>query len=99
VLFGTGRYTGNPMAAHVRLTAFTDMRVERFERWLALFEGTVDELFAGEKAEQIKRAAGDMANVIHARVNAVPDPRFDPASLTPEQRERYARYKAGPAVS
>jgi hypothetical protein len=24
----------------------------------------------------------------------VPDPRFDPANLTPEQRERYARYKA-----
>jgi hypothetical protein len=35
-----------------------------------------------------------MANVIYARINDVPDPRFDPARLTPEQRERYARYKA-----
>jgi hypothetical protein len=31
--------------------------------------------------------------VIYARINHVPDPRFDPASLTPEQRERYSRYK------
>jgi hypothetical protein len=35
-----------------------------------------------------------MANVIYSKINAVPDPRFDPANLTPEQRERYARYKA-----
>ena len=58
------------------------------------FRATVDDLFAGEKADHIKRCAEDMANVIYSKINAVPDPRFDPANLTPEQRERYARYKA-----
>jgi hypothetical protein len=40
-----------------------------------------------------------MANVIYSKINAVPDPRFDPANLTPEQRERYARYKATDPMS
>jgi hemoglobin len=96
MIFRTGNYVGNPLAAHARLTAFTTMGREQFQRWLALFTTTVDELFAGEKAEHIKRAAEDMANVIHARINHVPDARFDPANLTPEQRARYSNYK--PAV-
>jgi hemoglobin len=61
-----------------------------------LFRGTVDDLFVGENAEHIKSCAADMANVIFSRINHVPDPRFDPANLTPEQRERYARYKSQP---
>lgn len=93
MIFRTGDYIGSPLAAHGRLTAFTSMGREQFERWLALFTATVDELFAGEKAEHIKRAAEDMANVIHARINNVPDARFDPANLTPEQRTRYFNYK------
>lgn len=93
VLFRSGGYTGNPLAAHAKLVPLTDMGRAQFDRWLTLFRGTVDDLFAGEKAEHIKNCAEDMANVIHARINNVPDARFDPANLTPEQRERYARYK------
>lgn len=93
VLFRSGGYTGNPLAAHARLVPLTTMGREQFDRWLMLFRGTVDDLFAGEKAEHIKNCAEDMANVIHARINNVPDARFDPANLTAEQRERYARYK------
>ena len=93
VLFRSGGYTGNPLASHAKLVPLTSMGREQFDRWLMLFRGTVDDLFAGEKAEHIKYCAEDMANVIHARINNVPDARFDPANLTPEQRERYARYK------
>ena len=93
VLFRSGGYTGNPLASHAKLVPLTSMGREQFDRWLMLFRGTVDDLFAGEKAEHIKNCAEDMANVIHARINNVPDARFDPANLTPEQRERYARYK------
>lgn len=94
VLFRTGGFTGNPLAAHARLVPLTDMGRDKFDRWLQLFRGTVDDLFAGERAEHIKNCAADMANVIYSRINQVPDPRFDPANLTPEQRERYARYKS-----
>lgn len=96
VLFRSGGYVGNPLAAHAKLVPLTAMGRAQFDRWLTLFCGTVDDLFAGEKAEHIKRCAEDMANVIHARINDVPDARFDPANLTPEQRERYARYRPQP---
>ena len=59
-----------------------------------LFRVAEAKLFAGEKAEHIVRAAEDMANVLYSKVNDVPDPRFDPANLTDEQRARYTSYKA-----
>lgn len=93
VMFRSGGFTGNPLAAHAKLVPLTDMGRDKFDHWLKLFCATVDDLFEGEHAEHIKRCAEDMANVIHARINQVPDARFDPARLTPEQRERYARYK------
>lgn len=93
VIFGTGGFRGNPLAAHAKLTAMTTMGREQFDRWLMLFQTTVDDLFVGEHAEHIKRAAHDMANVIYSRINHVPDPRFDPENLTEEQRERYKKYK------
>lgn len=96
VLFRSGGYTGNPLGAHARLVPLTEMGRPQFDRWLTLFCETVDRLFAGPKAEHIKNAAADMANVIYARINRAPDPRFDPANLTSEQRERYARYRTTP---
>ena len=96
VLFRTGGYKGNPLAAHAKLTSLTEMGRTQFDHWLQLFEATVDTHFAGENAEHIKRCAADMANVIYSKINGVQDPRFDPANLTPEQRERYAQYKKKP---
>lgn len=93
VLFRSGGYTGNPLAAHARLTPLTAMGRPQFDRWLELFQATVDRLFAGPNADHIKNCAADMAQVIHARINGIQDPRADPARLTPEQRERYARYR------
>jgi len=97
VLFRSGGYTGNPIAAHAKLLPQTEMGRIQFDHWLLLFRTTVDDLFVGEKTEHIKNCAADMANVIYSKINAAPDPRFDPANLTTEQRERYARYKASAA--
>lgn len=93
VLFRTGGYKGNPLAAHARLAPLTKMGKEQFNRWLSIFKSTVDENFSGENADHIKNCAEDMANVIHGKINHVPDPRFDPANLTDEQRARYAKYR------
>ncbi len=93
VIFGAGTFRGNPMAAHAKLVPQTEMGLPQFQRWLTLFRETVDTLFEGERAAHIKNCAEDMANVIYSRINGVPDPRFDPANLTPEQRERYSRYR------
>ena len=94
VIFRSAGYTGNPLSAHARLVPLTAMGRPQFDRWIAVFTATVDSLFSGENAEHIKSAASDMANVIHAKINGVEQARFDYSKLTPEQRERYASYRA-----
>lgn len=93
VLFGNGGFRGNPLAVHKQLVAETVMDWPRFQRWVGLFRETVDELYVGERATHIKSAADDMAHVIYSKINNVPDPRFDPANLTPEQKARYSNYR------
>jgi hemoglobin len=93
VLFRAGTFRGNPIAAHAKLVPLTDMGWPLFARWLELFRETVAEHFAGERADHIVRCAEDMAQVIHSKIHAIPDVRFDPASLTEEQRARYAAYR------
>ncbi len=95
VLFRDGGFRGDPIGKHARLVPLTTMGREQFDRWLELFRETVDELFSGENAGHIKRCAEDMANVIHSKINAIPDDRLDPARLTPEKRARYAAYRDG----
>lgn len=95
VLFRDGGFRGDPIGKHARLVPLTTMGREQFDRWLELFRETVDELFSGENAGHIKRCAEDMANVIHSKIHAIPDPLFDPARLTPDQRARYAAYRDG----
>jgi hemoglobin len=97
VLFRDGGFRGDPIGKHARLVPLANMGREQFDRWLALFNESVDELFAGENAGHIKRCAADMANVIHAKINAIPDGRFDPANLTPARRARYAAYRPAPS--
>lgn len=93
VLFRAGTFRGNPIAAHMKLIDRADLSWPMFERWLELFRGTVDQLFAGENAGHIVRCAEDMARVIHSKIHAIPNPRFDSARLTPEQKARYASYR------
>lgn len=93
VLLRAGTFRGNPLAAHAKLVSMADMSKASFDHWREIFTETVNELFEGTNAALIVRSAEDMANVIYSKINQVPDPRFDPANLTPEQRERYARYK------
>ena len=93
VLFRSGTFRGNPIAAHMKLIEQTDLSWPMFERWLELFRATVDDLFLGENAGHIVRCAEDMARVIHSKIHAIPNPRFDPANLTPEQKARYASYR------
>ncbi|EDY19563.1 hemoglobin-like protein [Chthoniobacter flavus Ellin428] len=93
VLFRTGNFSGNPLATHARLVPLTTMGPPQFERWLALFTATVDELFAGEKANLLKASAADIANVLHTKINKLPPTPFDFSQLTPEQRAHYASQK------
>jgi hemoglobin len=94
VLFRANTFRGNLIGVHAQLIPAAGMDRELFEHWLTLFRQTVAENFEGPKAGHILRCAEDMANVIYSKIHNVPDPRFDPAKLTPEQRARYANYRS-----
>ncbi|MBP6687199.1 MAG: group III truncated hemoglobin [Lacibacter sp.] len=72
IIFHTGSYTGNPMRAHMNLHGQSAMKKEHFDRWLQLFNETVDELFEGEKAEQAKQRALSIATVMQINIAQLP---------------------------
>jgi hemoglobin len=58
VILTSGRYKGNPMIAHMRLKM---VRPPHFERWLALFRETTNDLFAPEIAQTFTARAENIA--------------------------------------
>lgn len=57
ILFFSANYEGNPMAKHKELHQKSTMTKTHFDHWNQLFIQTVDELFQGKKAEEIKNRA------------------------------------------
>ena len=92
-LFRAGTFRGNPIAAHAKLIDQADFGWPMFERWLAMFRETVEELFSGENSGHIIRCAEDLARVIHSKIHNIPNPRVDSTQLSPEQKARYAQYR------
>ncbi len=71
-LFHQSVYKGNPMRVHVKLNQKEPLKKSHFERWLKLFNETVDELFEGEKAESVKTKALSIATVMQIKVYQAP---------------------------
>ena len=71
IVFHTGSYAGNPMEVHKKLHAISAMHHFHFERWLKLFNETVDDLFEGEKSFQIKQRALSIATVMQIKIDDV----------------------------
>ena len=59
VMLTSGRYKGRPLPAHLKHARA--MTPDRFERWLALWKQTTDELFAPEAAAALQAKAGRIA--------------------------------------
>ena len=57
---GGANYTASPFGPHKPLA----LQQEHFDRWLSLFEQTLNECFAGPIAEQIWQKAGNVANMM-----------------------------------
>ncbi|WP_133272946.1 group III truncated hemoglobin [Hymenobacter radiodurans] len=68
LLLHTSRYHGQPFLKHIPLP----IAGEHFQRWLTLFLGTVDELFAGPVAEEAKLRAQNIAHVFESRLRPNP---------------------------
>lgn len=59
VMRTSGRYKGNPMAAHGRL--LDRITPEMFDRWLALWASTTDDMLPPDHARAMQEKAGRIA--------------------------------------
>lgn len=64
VLFGIPGFTGNPFARHAPLS----LNREHFDRWLLLFNRTIDEKYEGIMATQTKKKAEMMAEMFISKI-------------------------------
>ena len=68
ILLGAQTYRGGAFAAHAAVHAKVRLRRGHFDRWLGLWHATVDELFAGPRAEVAKAHADRVARAFHERL-------------------------------
>lgn len=61
LLLGEQGYRRHTMNIHRTLHGRRPLRAEDFQRWLAFFTGTVDDHFAGARAERAKQIAAAIA--------------------------------------
>ena len=64
MLLGEMTYKGNPLQSHLDLP----IEGKHFSQWLTLFEETLDEHFAGEKAEETRMRARAIAGVFQHKM-------------------------------
>ena len=84
VLFGKALFKGNPMEVHFKLNKDQPLTATEFERWKGLFMETIDELFAGEQAEETKKKAASIADLMHFKINS---PRPFGITVKPKEQE------------
>src|ERR1700753_2282852 len=61
ILLGAHSYGGGASAPHAALNARAPLRPGHFDRWWWVWQQTVDELFAGERAQLAKAHAARVA--------------------------------------
>ncbi len=75
MLLGERSYGGGAFAPHARLHARARLHEGHFERWLTLWSASVDERFAGPRAEEAKAHATRVARAFLGRLAAYdPEP-------------------------
>jgi hemoglobin len=74
ILLGTRSYDGSPFDPHAAIHARIGLKPGHFGRWLALWTLTVDELFAGPRANLAKSHAIRIAQAFHQRLQSLPSP-------------------------
>ncbi|MCW3003798.1 MAG: hypothetical protein JWQ20_3096 [Conexibacter sp.] len=72
MLLGSRSYTRGAFGPHAALHAQVPLRAGHFERWLVLWRTTVDELFAGERAESAKAHAVRVGRAFQRRLQGPP---------------------------
>ncbi|RYD58811.1 MAG: group III truncated hemoglobin [Sphingobacteriales bacterium] len=69
IAFGKQDYSGSPIGKHIAVDRKMPLTEAHYQRWLELWRRTVDDLFEGEKAEEVKKRAMLMIQLIELKVN------------------------------
>ena len=77
VLFGTSTFKGTPLIVHRALARHTPLTAQAFNRWVTLFQTTVDDLFTGAMADHAKRSAVRIAATMEQHLT-IEDPLHSP---------------------
>jgi hemoglobin len=67
-LLGTGGYYNNMVGKHFLVNEKSPLTPALFEIWLDHFRTTIDENFAGAKADDMKAMAGNMAVIMQIKL-------------------------------
>ena len=71
LLLGEKNYQRHTMNIHRQLHGKQPLQAGDFQRWLALFNATLDEGFAGERAERARQVAASIAGNMAASLPAL----------------------------
>jgi hemoglobin len=69
-LLGEGGYRGNAVQQHVQIDQQHPLEAEHFNRWIGMWEETVDSLYTGALATDAKKKAGLMLQLIRIKIAA-----------------------------
>jgi len=69
VLLNEQSYKGNAMTPHIALSKLVSLSQKEFDEWLLLFNSTVDLLFEGEKADEAKFRAENIARLMMHKID------------------------------
>jgi hemoglobin len=81
VLFARATFKGTPLLVHRVLARRTPLTPAAFDRWITLFQSTVDDLFSGPMAEHAKNSAARIAVTMERNIDSSTSS-IDRSSLT-----------------
>lgn len=71
ILLDTNSYRNNAMGVHFEVNQKIKLEPVHFHTWLSLFDATVDEFFAGEKASLAKKRAHSIADLMQFKIGQI----------------------------
>lgn len=69
LLLESHNYNGNPVKVHRQIDQLSQLNEQQFNRWLLLWQGTIDTYFTGNKAEEAKNRAASIAQIMLVKIS------------------------------
>jgi hemoglobin len=69
ILLDVVTYSGNPMLKHLKMNENMPLKKAHFDRWLQVWEETIYQNFAGEKADEALKRGKGIAHLMEFKIN------------------------------